>query len=135
MLGLNQYYAAPKTGSRRRRSLAPVPRVMKVWVGEEPVAILLDAHANVLLGIVANNWTSGLNKLLDRLLTKDADVMYRRSGSMESMLDVGFVYLSFKATAALSLDAPICMVLRPLLKGALLKKVIAPMALIEGGSI
>tara|TARA_B110001469_G_scaffold118199_1_gene124747 strand:- start:696 stop:1022 length:327 start_codon:yes stop_codon:yes gene_type:complete len=107
---------------------------MKVWVGEEPVAILLDAHANVLLGIVANKWTSGVNKLLDRLLTADAAVMYRRSGSMESMLDVGYVYLSFKATGASSLDAPICMVLRPLLKGALLKKVIAPLALIEGGA-
>ena len=134
MLGLNQYYASPSAGSRRR-SLAPVPRVMKVWVGDEPVAILMDAHANVLLGLAANRWTGGVDKLLDRLLTKDADALYRRSVAMESVLNAGFVYLSFKATATLSQDAPSCMVLRALLKGALLEKVIAPMALIEGGAL
>ena len=124
MLGLNQYYASPNVGSRSR-PLAPVPRVMKVWVGDEPVAILVDANANALLGVAANHWTPAIDKVLDRLLATDADAMYRRNGSIESMLNAGFVYLSFKAAAQLSQDAPSCMVLRALLKAALLKKELA----------
>lgn len=141
MIGLAENFAAPNVASRSLLLPAlPVgatlenrcPRVAKVWVGDEPVAILMDAHCNVLLGVAANRWTPAIDKMLDRLLgSKDADMNYRRSETLESILEAGFVYLTFRATAELSRDAASCMILRQLLKGALLvsKKSYGTMAL------
>lgn len=131
MIGISGNYAAPNAASRRfvveALPLRPaqvvlesrMPRVAKVWVGGEPVVILMEAHRNVLLGIVANRWSAGVDKLLDRILSKGEDAKCRRSDVLQGVLGVGFVYLSYKASAMLTRDAAVCMVLRRTLKGAL----------------
>jgi hypothetical protein len=134
MLGLNQYYAAP-TADGKRRALQPVPRIRKLWVGDEPVALVMDVWDNVLLGVVVNNVTAGVRVLLDRLILETADGGLRPSGSLEAVLNVGAVYVSARGESLLVQHLPFTAlaVVRQLLKGALLEKVIAPMALIEGG--
>lgn len=145
MLGLMESYSAPNVA---RSSLAlpvlpygaklesVVPRLAKVWVGDEPLAILMDAHCNVLVGVVANRWSPAVDKILDRLIgSKDADLIYCRSNTLEGVLGAGFVYLTVKALAGLSRDAASLMVLKPMIKGALYVAPVSGVVLsIEGGA-
>lgn len=82
----------------------PCPRVAQVWVGDEPVAILMAAHSNELIGIAAKAWSCGVDRLLSRLIeaAEGDDADFCRAVELESMLAFGYVYLTRAAAEDLT---------------------------------
>lgn len=122
MSGLNELNSnGVKPTAGRACPLGDFMRVIKVRLGDEPVALLVNKKTNVLLGLSANSWTAAVDKLLDRLLTKNEDLKFRRCQVIESLVKAGFVYLSFDAANSISRDAKCLKELQGLLEGALHK--------------
>lgn len=108
MIGLQESYA--RTAVERVLSVVPassLPRMYQVWVGDEPVVLMVDRNVNKLLGVAANRWTAAVGAVIDRAQTgtEAADGQFRRCWWLERGFDVGFLYLSFEYAAALSSDA------------------------------